>query len=168
MKNVFRTLLLLLALSIVLVLLLDHEEGRPAARHFSDPFLAAQYGGLESLRRMVKDDPDVVRRTNHLGWTPLHLAAKGNRPEAAEYLISNGAEIDARDTQQKTPLHEAAWHGWLDVAKILVRHGADVNARDDGWPTGRDNEGRNVLSWATWGGNVELVKFLLEKGAKIE
>lgn len=145
------------------------REAPTSGRRFEDPFMAAYHRGLESLRRMVKEDPDVVREYDSLGRTALHYAALGGNSEIAEFLISKGAEVDARDKQEETPLHTAVSHGNLDVAEVLVRHGADVNAREEGVLTSDCKyDGRSVLSWATWGGNIELIKFLLKKGAKIE
>ncbi|MGA2108900.1 MAG: ankyrin repeat domain-containing protein, partial [Syntrophorhabdales bacterium] len=50
--------------------------------------------------------------------------------EVAELLILKGADVSARDNEQKTPLHCVAATGRTEVAKILIRRGADVNVRD--------------------------------------
>ncbi len=42
-----------------------------------------------------------------LGLTPLHFAALGGSPEAVRFLLSRGANIDARTSDKSTPLHYA-------------------------------------------------------------
>jgi ankyrin repeat protein len=55
----------------------------------------------------------------------------------AEYLIANGADVNAKNKNGKTPLHWAAVHDLGDeadytgVAECLIEHGADVNAKDE-------------------------------------
>ena len=39
------------------------------------------------------------------GQTPLHLAAWYGKDDAADWLLSNKAEVNATDTGGETPLH---------------------------------------------------------------
>ena len=47
-----------------------------------------------------------------------------------EILISNGADINARDNNGKTALSYAVENGYTEIAELLIAKGADVNARD--------------------------------------
>ena len=62
-------------------------------------------------------------------FTPLHWAAMHNAPEVAELLISNGADVNAKDGGGDTPLYQAAMHNAPEVAELLISNGADVNAK---------------------------------------
>ena len=47
----------------------------------------------------------------------------------SEYLLDNGAEINAIDKENNTPLHEAARKGRLNVVQVLLKHGADATVK---------------------------------------
>ena len=138
-------------------------------RRFEDPFLAARYGDLESLQGMLERRPDLLRETDRRGLTLLHYAALGDHSKVAEYLISKGADVDARTNLGRTPLYAAADSGNLEVAKVLAYQGADVNARASQPLSDVDaGDDDNILSAAAGSGNLKLVKWLLDKGAKVE
>jgi cytohesin len=58
------------------------------------------------------------------------MCAESNRAEMADYLISHGAAIEARDSDNRTPLHRAAENNGMDVVKALVNHEAQVEVKD--------------------------------------
>ena len=63
--------------------------------------------------------------------TLLHIAAKKNSRDVLEYLVSLGADVNARTRDGETPLFQAVDY-WNDPAvKYLISQGADVNAKDD-------------------------------------
>lgn len=62
--------------------------------------------------------------------TPLHAAAGKGAIKVAEVLIKNGAELDAKVSENhRTPLHVAAREGHKAVAELLIAKGVDVNAK---------------------------------------
>jgi ankyrin repeat protein len=60
---------------------------------------AARLGMLPELRQLVEANPAVVNTPGARGETPLHFALN---VEIAEYLLGQGAEIDARDLQHES------------------------------------------------------------------
>ena len=56
---------------------------------------------------------------------PLHAAATFGRLEMAEWLIANGAKIDAPSYNGQTPLALAIDAGHDEVADLLRQHGGD-------------------------------------------
>ncbi|MBW3540608.1 MAG: ankyrin repeat domain-containing protein [Planctomycetes bacterium] len=127
----------------------------------SDVFFAAEDGRLDDLRAMLARDPDLVRKRDSIGRTPLHYAAEGNRPEAVEFLAAQEADVEAQDNLGDTPLRAAAVTGALDAAKKLIQLGADPKARR------RATRGPSVLDRAAMRGHVEFVELLLKSGAPV-
>jgi len=119
---------------------------------------------------------------------------KGNLA-VAKYLVSLGADVNARSTRGSTPLHGAmAYKENVDVVKYLVSQGADVHAKDDSAATplyvgvgmapsieaikflvgqGADVNAKNktgespLHNAAKWNKNVEIVKLLVALGADV-
>jgi ankyrin repeat protein len=89
----------------------------------------------------------------------LLVAATRNDVGAVIALLSQGANINARNENQWAPLHWAARYGYVVLVKALLARGADINARD--------KDQRTPLHWAAWHGCGEAVKELLARGADI-
>ena len=64
-----------------------------------DVHSASRLGMMPKLRELVAADPSVVHARGGDGQTPLHFACT---VEVAEFLLSNGAEIDARDVDHES------------------------------------------------------------------
>ncbi|XP_015263302.1 PREDICTED: neurogenic locus notch homolog protein 4, partial [Gekko japonicus] len=71
------------------------------------------------------------------GETPLHLAARYSRADAARRLLASGADANTRDQWGRTPLHSAIAADALGVFQILLRHrqtDLDTSAHDGSTP----------------------------------
>ncbi|KAK3315417.1 ankyrin repeat-containing domain protein [Apodospora peruviana] len=91
------------------------------------------------------------------GQTALHLATYWKLQLTTSFLLEQGTEPSASNSQGWTPLHWACWAGGLGVVKILLQNKADVNAVDaQGW---------TPLFWPCYFGHVECVNLLLSHGA---
>ena len=64
-----------------------------------DAHSAARLGMMPKLRELVAADPGVVHARGGDGQTPLHFAST---VEVANFLLENGAEIDARDVDHES------------------------------------------------------------------
>ena len=60
---------------------------------------------------------------NEYGITPLHVAASRGDTAAAETLIDNGADVNAKDVIGSTPLFLATLNDHTDTAKLLIERG---------------------------------------------
>ena len=67
---------------------------------------------------------DINSADSKNAQTPLHVAAARGHLNAAQYLVSHGALLDAVAGFKWTPLHFAVAYGHEDVAKFLVKKGA--------------------------------------------
>ena len=112
--------------------------------------LAAAHGWLDVLEALLAADANVESRTVAIsdsmwrmsapahaeptfGQTPLAVAAREGRIDAARLLLRHGAALKATDSNGRTPLHTAAAPWWQENAKLaalLIAGGADVHARD--------------------------------------
>ena len=93
----------------------------------------------------------------------LSVWDKDFQQSTAEYirvLISEGADVNARDTDGLTPLMIAAkFSSTPEIVQLLLEKGAEVNARSrSGW---------TPLMYAASNSNLEIVQLLLEKGADV-
>ncbi|GBP09032.1 Tankyrase [Eumeta japonica] len=91
---------------------------------------AAKKGNLARVQRLVTPETINCRDAQGRNSTPLHLAAGYNNYEVAEYLLENGADVNAQDKGGLIPLHNASSYGHLEIAASLIKHKTVVNATD--------------------------------------
>ena len=60
---------------------------------------------------------------------PIHDAAFFGKLDTIQTLLDGGADIDERDTFDRTALHRAAGKSSPEVAEFLISKGADLEAR---------------------------------------
>ncbi|GHV17352.1 hypothetical protein AGMMS49938_18090 [Fibrobacterales bacterium] len=87
--------------------------------------------------------------------TSLFVAVKNNKLRLVEKLLSQGADIEARDVNGKTPLYCAMEYGHLECVRLLIEKGANIDAKDD--------NGLAPLRIAEIKDSSEIVNFLKEK-----
>jgi len=98
----------------------------------------------------------------HIAMNDLEEAITDGRPPrhwglaVVRYLVSKGADVNAKTSYGYTPLHFAGHD--IEIVKFLVSKGANIRAKSDG--------GSTVLHHAC-AGDVEAVKFLVSKGADV-
>lgn len=79
---------------------------------------------LEGVRRLVEARPDLVKKSEVKGRFPLSWASS---EEMIEFLISKGADPNARDKEGKTALFYLLQHPKKELTEALLRHGAYPN-----------------------------------------
>lgn len=102
---------------------------------------AAKKGNLARVQRLVTPENINSRDSQGRNSTLLHLAAGYNNFEVAEFLLENGADVNAQDKGGLIPLHNASSYGHLDIAALLLKHNTVVNATDK-WGFTPLHEGR--------------------------
>lgn len=60
---------------------------------------------------------------------PLHIAAKKNLIDMADFLIANGADPNGKDNQGTTAVHVAAMYGHIEMLKFLIGKKGDPSIR---------------------------------------
>lgn len=59
------------------------------------------------------------------------LASSNAKPQTAEFLLQNGANLQVKDYESnQTAMHRALYHGWIENALILKRYGASFETFD--------------------------------------
>lgn len=114
-------------------------------------------GGISCLSAMEKN---LANLRNAANWTPLHTAASIGNPGAIETLIDFGADLEARDSQQRTPLILSADAGNTQSVRALLKKMANVQAVDA--------ESSSALHKSCHKGHVDVVEELVARGASLD
>jgi len=124
-----------------------------------DVFEAATLGEVSRLRVLLTGSAYLAKTYSADGFTALHLATFFGQLEAAEELLSKGADVNAIATNNMrvAVINSAAASGRADLVKLVLRAGADPNARQ--------MMGYTPLHAAAALDNVEMAKDLLDAGA---
>lgn len=85
-------------------------------------FDAAQNGDLRMVKALIKRNPNLVFSKDDRGATPLFWAAFYGHLDVVEFLLANGADVNARDDHGETPLTTAV-NAHKHVADFLRQHG---------------------------------------------
>lgn len=121
-------------------------------------FDACRRGDVTVIEDLYKENSEVVNLTDAKGFTPLILAVYNDQPEAVDFLLSKGADVDAQDAAGNTALMGACFKGYQQMAKKLLEAGADVNIRN--------SNGAPALTFAATFGQLQIAEWLLQKGAQ--
>ena len=137
-------------------------------------------GDLRGLKRLSNSDlPTDLNAALPCGITPMELAVKAGQPDSAEWLLANGAELDAlqawdlnwkerawdmlanepehvnrRSGQwQTTLLHEAAMRNDAALAAMLLAAHPDLTIQDTGFHS-------TPLGWARHFERAEIIALI--------
>jgi ankyrin repeat protein len=132
--------------------------------HKSQLLRAVEKGDLTAVKKLVKKVGADIRETNGTilaeNSTPLMIAAWYGHRDITDFLIKQGAKINARNGDSCTALMYAACWGHKDVVKLLIEARADLNKS-------RSYCGTTPLMFAAAHGHVEIVDLLLKAGADV-
>ena len=147
---------------------------------------------IENVKTLIRNGADVNTQPTFTFLKPLiHTATEYNDIELLQFLISNGADTNLVDNNQKTPLFLAIRNKFEEGIKILIDNGSNVNLKDANGDTPlivaidtdsrfirilissgadvnlRNNSLETPLHLAALRGNIEVVKLLIEIGGQI-
>jgi ankyrin repeat protein len=87
---------------------------------------AAENGDLETVKRLISQNPALLEAPDREGKTPLHYAAAKGHLNVVEFLVSKGANVNARNSSGATPLYLAKGFGRKEVVEFLTKHGGSA------------------------------------------
>jgi len=138
----------------------------------------ARTGNLEAARLLMEFGARIDARETFGGQTALMWASARRHPEMMEFLISKGADINARGTDRNyqrhvtaegrpknldsggfSPLLYAARENCMACVKVLLDHRADIDLPDP--------DGVTPLHLAIMNANWDLAKQLILAGADV-
>ncbi|CAD6185989.1 unnamed protein product [Caenorhabditis auriculariae] len=94
-------------------------------------FMAMQNDDVDKMRRLLAKDSALLEATDqHLGMTALLSAVDRGCEKVIDFLIMNGANVNATDSYGSTPLHFAAQCHRVRAAELLLGAGAAKNVQD--------------------------------------
>lgn len=125
--------------------------------------ILARLGTPENLQYVLQTfTPECVNYRNNDDKTPLHEAAQFSKYENVQFLIDNGADVNALKRSDWTPLMLACTKNNAEsvkIAHLLIEHGASINhGNKDGW---------HALHFACKEGNTGMVKLLMKNAADV-
>ncbi|WP_061249847.1 ankyrin repeat domain-containing protein [Leptospira alstonii] len=105
----------------------------PQERYFSYPNSSptdyVYKGDLQGLENSLRVGQGINQRDPFFrNYTPLMVAAREGEYLIAEYLIQNGADVNARTRDGHTALMMAVFNRYPEIVKLLIRSGADLHA----------------------------------------
>jgi ankyrin repeat protein len=187
-----RAITVLLALAVLSSPLLA-EETQSLGTRFA---VAIEDGDLDAIKALVEEEGAAVDTPIQYGEksaiTPLIKASWDGDLPIVQYLLSKGANVNARDTEGKgTALLNAVTRQHTQVVKALLAAKADITLRNDfdfnaftmavaagdreisgllldaGAKPDDGASGLTPLAFAVSTGNVEMIRFLVSRGADV-
>lgn len=111
------------------------------------------------IKKGAKLDAIDFTSQDSVGDTLLINAAESERPDKIEFILNNGAKVNATNKRGYTPLMIAAKEGNAKVVKLLLSHNADIHIKA--------RDGQNAYRESIAGRNQETMKILENKGAHL-
>jgi ankyrin repeat protein len=154
------------------------DPDSPSAEGETALMIVARTGNIEAAKLLVKSGAKVDAREKWGGQSALIWAAAKNQPRMIRFLVSKGADVNARSAVRDWPrrmtaeerpkdmnrggmsaLMFAARDGHVEAARALLKVGADVDFADP--------DGSTALLVALMNGHWDTAKLLIESGADV-
>ncbi|KFF08685.1 ankyrin repeat domain-containing protein [Chryseobacterium luteum] len=119
-------------------------------------FDIARSGTVAEVKDLMKQDPDIINKTNESGFSPLILACYRGNMEVADFLMDKVKDINY-NSSMGTALMAVVYKGDLALTQKLLDNKSDINTAD--------SQGTTPLIFASKLGNIEMVKLLVKNKA---
>ena len=83
-------------------------------------------GDIETVRNLLRKDPELINAKNSEGGTPLMMATLGHI-DIIKLLLEHGADLNTVG-QDGTALHLAVWEDQEEIVQFVLDQGMDPNA----------------------------------------
>lgn len=121
------------------------------------PLMMASFSNNFPIVRKLVDQKKV--NVNKSGWSPLHYAASKGSLDIVQFLINNGAEVNARSPNETTPLMMASRYGHIQVVRLLLTSGADLAIKNQ--------QGLTAIDFASNSNQTEIKQGLMSRWVKL-
>ncbi|MBE6462613.1 MAG: ankyrin repeat domain-containing protein [Alphaproteobacteria bacterium] len=113
---------------------------------------------IEFLENNGAKDIFDEETAKELGKKLIEVCANGEKKDVEE-LIDMGADVNAKDIDNRTALMEASMIGNKEVMEVLIQNGANVNAKcSNDW---------TALMFASYNGYEECAELLIQNEADV-
>ena len=127
---------------------------------------ACRLGDIAMVRKALEQAAAHVNALDSkLGWSPLYRAVICGHYDAAQLLLSKGADPNLRTKAGEVPLHPASDTGNCKLVQLLLDHSADPNLLSKG---DLHTDGESPLLRAVRKENHRLAWLLLRNGAEVD
>ncbi|CAD6197166.1 unnamed protein product [Caenorhabditis auriculariae] len=133
---------------------ISDSHGNTAVHYLSDAYNESIFKEILEPSRGQQTD---LESQNDVGLRPLHIAVKRLKLTLIEMLLEAGADIEARDKNEKTALLHATTMNDVEIIQLLLQRNADSNVEDD--------VGETPLSMAARNANYPVLGLLLDRSA---
>ena len=106
-----------------------------------------------------KKEPLKAPLRQELNESLIMAVQSGASPDNVKKILSQGANIDTTDHDDKTALMIAAENGYVQIISVLLKKGADVNRKT--------RDGMTALMLAVMNDNPDAPEKLLDRKANI-
>ena len=132
----------------------------------NDDFLIAQLlatrierGDMVAVKKIVKDNPKLLSHQQVVGTLPLATIVKNNDPEQMKWMLNQGANINATDSDGYSLLFFALEFQNTSMLEFLLSNGANPNCPN--------HESITPLIAAIANGRTKAAELLIKYGADL-
>ena len=132
----------------------------------NDDFLIAQLlatrierGDMVAVKKIVKDNPKLLNHQQVVGTLPLATIVKNNDPEQMKWMLNQGANINATDSDGYSLLFFALEFQNTSMLEFLLSNGANPNCPN--------HESITPLMVAIEHGRTKAAELLIKYGADL-
>ncbi|MBF0534037.1 MAG: ankyrin repeat domain-containing protein [Nitrospirae bacterium] len=115
---------------------------------------------MAKIKRLIQNGNDV-NKTNFVGMSALHYAAKNGNLEILRELAEAHAELHAATIAGQTPMVFAIVGNKVEIVRYLISNGYEVDY-------GHDKDDNTCLMIAVSYGYTAIVEMLINNGASID